>query len=1200
MIPDKIIMGIAVVENSISLLVSIIGLLSSLFRYIETPRRGWLYLSLFYLSCLMSDFYWTLYLLVMRSNPEYGSTIASFGWNISCLFLYILLITHRNPATKKFFHPIMLLPIPINICLFFVYNPSGEVVNSLVQCAGLSLTLFITLRAIAFWFKNRKNGAHFPHLSALISLFIIFQSGVMYFDMNTWEGSSLSPYYYFVFLSYIPLLLFPKGMRSDISAQGLSGDKKNTYELRFQILLQALVSLIIVGGCAAGFFLSTNVRDSFPGEGDTGYAGTVIAMILFTISVFIVLTILSVVTIVAFRSRKRNDADGNIEKRGSRFNLVFTLLITLIMMAFTVAYNAKTLFGASVERIYGAGQEQADSTAKYLENYLTALESSLWTTADTVDMMLKDGTPSDKIKAFLVQQTINRKSQFENDFTGIYGLFRGEFFDGTEWEPPADYDPESRAWYRTAVDAGGKISIVSPYIDAQTHSMVITVCKLLNDGRNSSYNDRDVIALDMYIDHIQDAIDHIQDTMKEQFIRGEGYGMVVDENGMIIAHHRPENNGKTLCDVYGDELSGFILGTKDGKVNATIDDEHCTLFISPVLDQWYVVIVIKDADLFSDLTTQVLVNILVSLGIFALISFFYYLSYRNEQAYNMKMEEMDNDRRKQEYEAEVLRLEKVAADEANKAKGSFLADMSHEIRTPINAILGMNEMILREEEDPSIREYASNIETSGKNLLQLINSILDFSKIEDGKMEIVPVHYRLHDVISYLVNSISERAKAKKLELIVKVDPTLPSELFGDDARINQVIINLLTNAVKYTHEGSVTLCIENAGKTGDNVQLHVEVRDTGIGIKASEMDKLFVSFERLDVVKNRNIEGTGLGMSICTKLLSLMDSELKVQSTYGKGSVFSFDIMQKIENDTPIGDYQVLPSEESHASPYHEIFHAPNAHILIVDDTKMNITVASGLLKKTGIKIDTAMNGPDAIELTNEKTYDVILLDQRMPGMGGTETLKNIRSSAEGKNRETPVICLTADAITGAKERYIAEGFNDYLTKPINSHSLEQMLITHLPPEKVEKASENSPESGSLNGSEKDTGSSSGLGSMLETETALRSFSGDQEFYYSVLAQFALSHEERSEKLSEYYEKKDWENYNIYIHSLKSSAKTIGAIELSELAMRLENASREKDTEAIEKDHHKAKDLYESVVSCIKESIDIEKYRDDEDDFLG
>ncbi|MCR4590911.1 MAG: response regulator [Lachnospiraceae bacterium] len=1182
-------MGINLLENSISLLVSIIGLLSCLFRYIETPRRGWLYLSLFYLSCLMSDFYWTIYILVMHSNPENGPSIASLGWNISCLFLYIILITLRNPATKKFFHPLMLLPIPVNIGLFFAFSATGEVINSLLQCAALAFTLYFTLRAILFWFKNRKNGAHFPHLSALISLYIIFQSGMMYFDMLEWEGVSINPYYYFVFLSFVPLVLFPEGTRRDMVAEGLARDEKNTYELRFQILLQALVSLIILGGCAAGYFLASNMRDSLPSGGDMGYIGTVIAVTLFTISVFMVLTILSVITIVAFRSRKRSDGKADhAEERGSRFNLVFTLLITLIMMVFTVAYNAKTLFSASVERIYGAGQEQAASTATYLENYLTALESSLWTTADTVDMMLNDGESSEKIYNFLTQQTINRKSQFDKAFTGIYGVFRGEYIDGTGWVPPKDYEPESRSWYKTAVDAGGKISIVSPYIDAQTRLMVITVCKLLNDGRNSIYDNRNVIALDLYMDHIQN-------TMKEQFISGKGYGMVVDENGLIIAHHRPEYNGKTLSDVYGDELSGYILETRDGKINATIDEEHCTLFISPVLDQWYVVIVIKDADLFRELTTQVLVNTLVSLGIFALISFFYYLSYKNEQAYNTKMEKLDNDRRKQEYEAKVLRLEKVAADEANKAKGSFLADMSHEIRTPINAILGMNEMILREEEDPSIREYAANIETSGKNLLQLINSILDFSKIEDGKMEIVPVHYRLHDMISYLVNSISERAKSKKLEFIVNVDPTLPSELFGDDARINQVIINLLTNAVKYTHEGSVTLCMESAGKTGDRLQLHVEVRDTGIGIKESEMDKLFVSFERLDIVKNRNIEGTGLGMSICTKLLSLMDSELKVQSTYGEGSVFSFDIIQKIENDTPIGDYQMLPPEDSYATPYHEIFHAPDAHILIVDDTKMNIMVASGLLKKTGIIIDSAMNGPDAIDLTNEKHYDVILLDQRMPRMGGTETLQIIRSSEEGKNKETPVICLTADAITGAKERYIAEGFTDYLTKPINSRSLEQMLLTYLPPEKVKDGSVNQPESVS----EKDPESSSGLESLLDTETALTSFGGDQDFYYSILAQFALDHEERNEKLSEYYEKKDWENYKIYIHSLKSSAKTIGAFELSELALGLESASGEKDTDVITRDHGKAMDLYYSVVSCIKESIDIEKYADDEDDFL-
>ncbi len=842
-------MGIDAVENVISLLVSIIGLLTCLFRYIEAPRRGWLYLSLFYLSCLMSDFFWTTYLVVMGSNPDYGSAIASFGWNISCLFLYIILLRIRNPKTKGFFHPLMFLPIPMMIGVFLAFTPSDAHFNSFVQCMAAAITMTVTLRAVIYWYKNRKEGAHFPHLKSLIFAYIVLQTGIWFCEANSWNGYRIDSYYCFVFVSFIPLLLLPAGMQKDIAAEGLSISEKNAYEMRLQIILQALVSLIIVGGSAGGYFMATNMKASLPSGGDGGYTGTVISVTLFTISVIMVLLIISVITIVAFRSRRvsSNEQDPSLGKR-SRFNLIFTLLVTLIFMLFTVAYNARLLFNASVERIYGAGQEKAESTAAYLENYLSALESSLWTTADTVSVLTRDGVSQEKIRFYLIEQTANQRLQFDRNFSGVYGIVRGEYMDGTGWVPPDTFDPRSRGWYKTAIDAGGKTAIVSPYIDAQTGSVIITICRLMNDAVNHTVENRDVLAMDVQVDHITA-------TMKEQNIGGKGFGMVVDRDGFIIAHQEPENNGKNLKDLYGLTIPESVMSEGGGKINTSIDEDQSTLFISSVLGQWYVIFVIKDSELFSELQTQVMVNIIISLGIFCLISFFYYLSYKNEQVYNSRMEEMVINRQKQEYEAEVLRLEKVAADEANKAKGSFLADMSHEIRTPINAILGMNEMILREADNQDIREYARNIGASGKNLLQLINSILDFSKIEDGKMEIVPVHYSMNEMITYLVNSISERARGKGLELIVNADPSLPSGLYGDDTRINQVVMNLLTNAVKYTHEGSVTLTVEAEERQGDDITIYFEVRDTGIGIKESEMGKLFESFERLDVVKNRNIE---------------------------------------------------------------------------------------------------------------------------------------------------------------------------------------------------------------------------------------------------------------------------------------------------------------------------------------------------------
>ena len=583
----------------------------------------------------------------------------------------------------------------------------------------------------------------------------------------------------------------------------------------------------------------------------------------------------------------------------------------------------------------------------------------------------------------------------------------------------------------------------------------------------------------------------------------------------------------------------------------------------------------------------------------------------------------------------MLRLEKQAAYEASEAKSRFLADMSHEIRTPINAILGMNEMILRESGDGDILGYSQNIKQSGNTLLQLINGILDFSKIEDGKMEIVPVRYKMASLISYYHFSIAGRAQAKNLKLIFDIDPNLPTELYGDDTRINQVVINLLTNAVKYTEKGSITLSIKEKERKDGKINIFFAVKDTGIGIKNEDMKKLFESFERLDVVRNRNIEGTGLGMTIAGKLLDLMNSKMNVESTYGVGSTFSFELWQKIENEKPLGDYRKAIEKVEEVEVYKESFRAPNACILVVDDTKMNIFVVENLLKKTKVKIDTALNGPDSIELAKKKKYDLILMDQRMPGMDGTEALDKIRE--DSLNKDTPVICLTADVIRGAKERYLSLGFNDYLTKPVEGELLESMLRTYLPKDKVEivdddefedtaNSDSEKQESNSKSGGEgiedkKDTKGSESNNNAKSSENnnnsddylwdelskvginkadGMRFCGNDEEMYRSILEAYVSESKEKSENLKATFASKDMENYEVFVHSLKSTSKTIGAMNLYTLAAKSEAAAKEKDEKTVEKNHETIMEMYSEIVEAIRKNLDLgEDKKDGEDEIL-
>lgn len=393
---------------------------------------------------------------------------------------------------------------------------------------------------------------------------------------------------------------------------------------------------------------------------------------------------------------------------------------------------------------------------------------------------------------------------------------------------------------------------------------------------------------------------------------------------------------------------------------------------------------------------------------------------------------------------------------ANGAKTQFLSQMSHEIRTPINAILGMNELILREYDDPDLKKYSHGIKTAGNTLLALVNDVLDFSKIEAGKMELYNVEYDLADVITELVNMVDERAKNKGLELNVIVNNQTPHLLYGDNVRLKQIILNILTNAIKYTERGEVRFYVDYISGGHLDAQgiigLKISVSDTGIGIREEDMQRLFAPFERLEGSRNRNVEGSGLGMSIVQKFLKLMNSELHVKSEYGKGSTFSFVVNQKTRSWEPIGDFKVAYDRIlQDDGKYKELFTAPDANVLIVDDNDVNLVVAKNLLKDTLVQIDTASSGKEALEMTAEKKYDIMLIDHRMPEMDGMEFLWRLKSEDTNQNKETPSIALTANAFAGAREVYQKSGFQDYLSKPIIGDALEKMLISYLPKEKVQ-----------------------------------------------------------------------------------------------------------------------------------------------------
>ena len=535
--------------------------------------------------------------------------------------------------------------------------------------------------------------------------------------------------------------------------------------------------------------------------------------------------------------------------------------------------------------------------------------------------------------------------------------------------------------------------------------------------------------------------------------------------------------------------------------------------------------------------------------------------------------------------SQLLETQLATAKAASKAKSEFVSNMSHEIRTPINAVLGLNEMILRESKDDEITRYSRDIENAGKSLLSIVNDILDFSKIEAGKLEIIPTNYDLSSSINDLVNMISKRAEDKHLTLNTNIDHNIPHLLYGDDMRIKQCCLNLLTNAIKYTNEGSVTFSITSKKVDYSHVQITVHVVDTGIGIKDKDIPKLFTAFQRIEEERNKTIEGTGLGLNIVQSLLTLMDSRLEVVSMYGEGSDFYFSVLQGVIDWEPIGDFkETYKKVVENTASYHELFTAPKAKILVVDDTELNLTVVKGLLKQTKIQVDTVISGYDALEALKKEHYDIVFLDHRMPGMDGIQTFENMLRLEENKSKGVPVIALTANAISGAKEMYLSKGFSDYMTKPIEGKNLEAMILKYLPEDLVENVEikmedeimtldENGEIEANKAKAEKEKFA---VLKGINVDDALK-YTGGADILEATLQEFYKNIDKNSDRIQEFLVEEDWRNYTILVHALKSSARLIGADKLSDDAKYLEKCGDDENVSEIIKKTPPLLELYRS-----------------------
>ena len=535
-----------------------------------------------------------------------------------------------------------------------------------------------------------------------------------------------------------------------------------------------------------------------------------------------------------------------------------------------------------------------------------------------------------------------------------------------------------------------------------------------------------------------------------------------------------------------------------------------------------------------------------------------------------------NELRKTRDEAEEAM---AAAQSASQAKTFFLSSISHEIRTPINAILGYNEMMLRDAEKKETVQYCVNIQSAGKTLLSMISDMMDYTEIETGSINLEKSDYSTVSMITDVTIFGRYFADKKDIELRVKADPTMPKELHGDSARITRIFCNLLSNAVKYTNFGHVDVTIRWELESISEGYLYAEVTDTGIGIHGEDLANITSAFQRVDKKRNQNIQGLGLGLTIVTKLLAMMDGTLDIRSEYGKGTMVSFRIKQEIVDSTPLGEMDLVAHKPEKIA-MRPGFTAPDARLLAVDDNIMNLELYRGILKETRIQIDTAVNGVEALEYISRYKYDLIILDHMMPLMDGMETLKTIKK--QNLCSDVPILVITANAVSGEKSAYLNAGFDDYLSKPVSSRQLLEAVRKYLPENLIQ------PDILNYSFTEDDfseSGAIERLSEFLDVKSAMNYCCNSEELYLSVVKTYV--EENRLEVIRKYFDEKDFDNYRIQVHALKSGSRVVGSGELEERARLLEMAAKSGDTEYIAENNDALLDEYKSLLKRIEAAVD-------------
>lgn len=633
-------------ENIVSLLCVVMGLIYCCFKYIDRPRRGYAYLIGFFLAFFVGEYYWAIYVIITHSYPDVSELLTYLGWNIAIVFLLLAVVTMRSEKAKRYFHPVMLLPILLNIPQFIIYvSWDGKLyvsfvgfMNNLWQVGVTTITAVICVQELMYYLKTKKERKDFPWFDLIVIIYLALKYGAWTASCFEWnrELLLLSPYLYCSVLSSMFCVFFVYGASDYYKAKDSQLPEVDTIEQEFVILAQTILCFVIVGLSAGGYFIAAILNktglDKYPVLEKLGING-----ILFVISVFLVILVMFFLFVLLSRFRYFTIGSKRINKRDrGRISFVYMIILTFILIAGVVIYYNVILYRSSVISVYEEGENKLKETATGIENYLTAAVKTLRADADRVDLMVERGDSTQDIHKYLTDQTQIHSEQFDESFAGMYAYIGGKYINGFlgRGEPPEGYEPTSRKWYKDAVDADGDVVIVTPYVDAQTGSTVITVAKKISNTPGKKDQTQNIVCLDLLYNHIKEVTEKID-------IAGKGYGMLIADDGFIIAHNNEEYNGGYISDYYGQSILESILNTNNGRVSALMMDEDCTLFVRPVMDQWYLVAVVGNSELFEETYSQLAIGIMLSIVIFGFIAFFYYLGYKNDQMSARKIERMN-------------------------------------------------------------------------------------------------------------------------------------------------------------------------------------------------------------------------------------------------------------------------------------------------------------------------------------------------------------------------------------------------------------------------------------------------------------------------------------------------------------------------------------------------------------------------------